>query len=65
MWQRLPICLLFASGLAFGTDPNNCSSELCTLASSGSLPELRWPDFQNYRDDVIRLYKSNSFQPVW
>src|SRR5215471_2571046 len=65
MWQRLPICLLFASGFAFAIDPNNCSTELCQLASNGSLPELRWPDFQNYRDDVIRLYKSNSFQPVW
>jgi murein L,D-transpeptidase YcbB/YkuD len=26
---------------------------------------LRWPDFQNYRNDVTELYTSAGYQPVW
>lgn len=35
------------------------------LSASGSLPELRWPDFSPYRIPVANFYEPAGFAPAW
>jgi murein L,D-transpeptidase YcbB/YkuD len=65
MWKKVQLCFWLSSVLAAGIGPRDCGTDLCQLASDGTLPDLRWPDFQNYREDVLRLYKSSGGAPVW
>jgi murein L,D-transpeptidase YcbB/YkuD len=37
--------------------------QLRSLIEAGMLPDLRWPNFTDYRDDVRKFYQSNSL--VW
>ncbi|MBV8844359.1 MAG: L,D-transpeptidase family protein [Bryobacterales bacterium] len=55
--------LIGAVGLA--ADVNNCSAELCQLTASGTLADLRWPDFHDLHDDAGRLYKFTGYAPLW
>ncbi len=40
-------------------------ASLRDLIQSGNLPELRWPDFSTYRDDVARFYESYGYDLPW
>jgi len=41
------------------------SSQLHGIASAGHLPELRWPDFSDYRAHVQNFYESSNYMPAW
>jgi murein L,D-transpeptidase YcbB/YkuD len=34
-------------------------------AQTGTLTGLKWPRFQDYRNEITRLYSANGWQPVW
>ena len=38
---------------------------LHTLVRSGTLSDLRWPDFGDYRDDVSKFYQSSAYSLMW
>lgn len=39
--------------------------EICLLAESGELPELRWPSFMQFRSQVRQFYAASDFEPAW
>src|SRR5713226_1320456 len=39
--------------------------ELATLIAAGTLPDLRWPNFTDYRADVKKFYDSGSNSLAW
>jgi L,D-transpeptidase YcbB len=41
------------------------SPDLCALVESGKLPDLRWPDFTDYRPQVKSFYQATNFQFAW
>ena len=41
------------------------SSQLSGIASAGQLPELRWPDFSDYRGHVQNFYQPSGYAPAW
>ena len=41
------------------------SSQLRGIASAGYLPELRWPDFSDYRAHVQKFYEPSTYTPAW
>jgi murein L,D-transpeptidase YcbB/YkuD len=40
-------------------------SQLRGIASAGQLPELRWPDFSDYREHVRNFYQPADYTPAW
>ena len=46
-------------------DTSGCTSELCSLANTGRLEDLRWPDFSDYRTRVQRFYESTGYALAW
>jgi L,D-transpeptidase YcbB len=50
-------------------NPQSLSPEgqalLRSLIQSANLPELRWPDFSRYRNDVVRFYESYDYALPW
>ena len=49
------------------TSVNDASSEFSTtlrgIAAAGRLPDLRWPDFSDYRVLVSNFYESSGYRP--
>jgi murein L,D-transpeptidase YcbB/YkuD len=45
--------------------PSDVSSQLRGIASAGQLPELRWPDFSDYRGHVQNFYQPSDYAPAW
>ena len=41
------------------------AQQLRTDAAAGQLPDLRWPDFSDYRAHVQKFYDSTAYQPAW
>ena len=41
------------------------SSTLREIAAAGRLPDLRWPDFSDYRIHVTNFYDSIGYVPAW
>jgi murein L,D-transpeptidase YcbB/YkuD len=41
------------------------SSQLRGMAAAGQLPELRWPDFSDYREHVRNFYEPSGYAPAW
>jgi L,D-transpeptidase YcbB len=41
------------------------SGHLQQIAAAGKLPELRWPNFSDYRADFQQLYQTSNFTPLW
>src|SRR5580658_2394995 len=35
------------------------------IAAGGQLPELRWPDFSDYREHVRNFYQPANYTPQW
>lgn len=49
----------------WSADVSNVQDELRSLASKGVLPELRWPDYSDYRAQVQKFYESSEYAPAW
>lgn len=45
-------------------EADDASARLCRLIEAAELPELRWPDFTNYRDQVRQFY-GPAFSLAW
>jgi len=41
------------------------TSELATLIAAGTLSDLRWPNFSDYRADVKKFYDAGANSPAW
>jgi murein L,D-transpeptidase YcbB/YkuD len=41
------------------------SATLRAIVAAGRLPDLRWPDFSDYRTLVTKFYESAGYFPVW
>ncbi len=41
------------------------SARLQTIAGAGKLPDLRWPNFSDYRANFLQLYQGSNFAPLW
>jgi L,D-transpeptidase YcbB len=72
--RRLPLfpAIIFSAVLATPlgldsaqADGSGCTSELCRLASTGRLEDLRWPDFPDYRTRVQGFYESTGYALAW
>jgi murein L,D-transpeptidase YcbB/YkuD len=44
---------------------NQANGELGALIASGTLPDLRWPNFTDYRADVKTFYDTGANSPAW
>jgi L,D-transpeptidase YcbB len=47
------------------TAASDVSSQLRGIASAGQLPELRWPNFSDYGEDVRNFYQPAGYTPAW
>ena len=63
----LPLILGAATGPAVAQQSggSGVSSQLRAIASAGQLPELRWPDFSDYREHVQNFYQPSGYLPAW
>src|SRR5690242_534877 len=50
--------------LRLAAEADDASARLCHLTEAGELPDLRWPDFINYREQVRQFY-GPAFSLVW
>jgi hypothetical protein len=41
------------------------STRLQEIAAAAKLPDLRWPNFSDYRADFLTLYQSSNFSSLW
>jgi L,D-transpeptidase YcbB len=46
-------------------DSSGVNAELHELVTKGSLPDLRWPDFSDYKADPVNLYEPTRYTPLW
>jgi murein L,D-transpeptidase YcbB/YkuD len=44
---------------------SGASSQVREIAASGQLPELRWPDFSDYRDHLRNFYQPTDYTLAW
>jgi murein L,D-transpeptidase YcbB/YkuD len=56
--------LLAATGCAREA-PAETSPPLQALVEAGRHPDLRWPEFPEFRSEVERLYERATWQPLW
>jgi len=61
----LPLILAAPVGLNSAEADAGCNSELCRLVASGSLADLRWPDFSDYRARIHSFYEPTSYAFAW
>jgi L,D-transpeptidase YcbB len=56
-----------AIGIAVGQQSvtANVPPQLRGIASTAQLPELRWPDFSDYREHVQNFYQPSGYTPAW
>ena len=66
-WPLLLLTLATAAGTAVAqqSGASDVSSQLRGIASAGQLPELRWPDFSDYREHVRNFYQPSGYTPAW
>jgi hypothetical protein len=55
---------LVVSAVAQPTEASDVSSQLRGIASAGQLPELRWPNFSDYREHVQNFYQPSNYTPA-
>jgi murein L,D-transpeptidase YcbB/YkuD len=65
-----PVLLLIlsvAAGPAAGQQSGRpgVAAQLLSIASAGNLPELRWPNFSDYREHVQNFYQASGYTPAW
>jgi len=64
--QGVAVMRASVPGVRQGTAaPDSVATMLRDAARTGTLPELRWPRFPYYRDELTGLYSGTSWQPVW
>jgi L,D-transpeptidase YcbB len=51
--------------LPAGVDAGAVSAQLHAIAAAGRLPDLRYPDFSDYRLHFQHVYDASNFAPVW
>jgi murein L,D-transpeptidase YcbB/YkuD len=51
-------------GARLAAEADDTGARLCRLIERGELPDLRWPDFTNYREQVRQFY-GPAFAPAW
>ncbi len=54
--------LLVVSLASFSAVPQ---SDIQSLAASGNLEGMRWPNFSDYRDWLTKFYEPSGFAPAW
>jgi len=59
---RLAVLSAVLLSAAWAAPPND---ELQQLVQSGSLSDLRWPDFTRLQPDAARFYELNGYQLAW
>jgi murein L,D-transpeptidase YcbB/YkuD len=59
------LSLWLPAAAAQQTGGSDISSQLRGIAEAGKLPELRWPDFSDYREHVRNFYGPLSDTPAW
>jgi murein L,D-transpeptidase YcbB/YkuD len=57
------MCLALVN--ARGSETPVPNRQLQQLVNSGTLSDLRWPNFSRLQSDVVRFYERNSYQLVW
>jgi L,D-transpeptidase YcbB len=45
--------------------PESVSSRLAAIVASGHLNELRWPNFSDYRSQLVNFYRPSNYQLAW
>lgn len=60
----LLLAAVMAAGVAAGP-PVDPAMTLRALAQAGNHPELRWPDFTDFRSELERLYGRAGWRPLW
>ena len=45
--------------------PEPVAEQLQAIANAGTLADLRWPNFTDYRQSTQELYKAVNYAPVW
>jgi murein L,D-transpeptidase YcbB/YkuD len=50
--------------LRLAAEADDAGARLCRLIETGELPDLRWPDFTNYREQVRQFY-GPAFSLAW
>ena len=55
----------FAGAAGSATPDGSFSVALREIAAAGKLPDLRWPDFSDYRIHVTNFYDSIGYAPAW
>ena len=50
--------------IRLAAEADDASARLCRLIQAGELPDLRWPDFTNYREQVGQFY-GPAFSLAW
>jgi L,D-transpeptidase YcbB len=56
---------LAGSASAQQSGTSDVASQLREIASVGQLPDLRWPNFSDYREQVQNFYQFSDFTPAW
>jgi len=59
------ISTVAGSALAQQSGASDVSSQLRGIVSAGQLPELRWPNFSDYREHVQNFYQPSGYTPAW
>src|SRR5713101_7966987 len=54
-----------SQGAASAPAATSTQGELATRIAAGTLSDLRWPNFTDYRADVKRFYDAGSNSPAW
>jgi L,D-transpeptidase YcbB len=62
--MALALCLALRSA-AMAQVAQTCSTNLCQIAASGHLADLRSPDFPDYAEWIESLYASNAGAELW
>ena len=45
--------------------PDGAATRLSAIIASGSLDDLRWPDFSDYRLHLTNFYRPTGYKPAW
>ncbi|MGA8491997.1 MAG: hypothetical protein WB711_16340, partial [Terriglobales bacterium] len=65
----IAVCVLVSFASPQSRTPTDASSAftaaLREIAAAGKLPDLRWPDFFDYRLHVANFYDSIGYAPAW
>jgi murein L,D-transpeptidase YcbB/YkuD len=61
----LALSVAIPTQASWSADASTVQEELRALASQGILPELRWPDYSDYRAQVQKFYEPTGYAPAW